>query len=77
MKKTIKNTRNKIAFIAFLILMTCTTFATNTTNEEEIMAVADPGSDPGAPIDSYIVPMVLLAIFVGYQLTRKKSNAIQ
>ncbi|MEY3499528.1 MAG: hypothetical protein RL308_1197 [Bacteroidota bacterium] len=73
-----KNTHTKIAYILLLALFSCNTFATNTVDEEEILTVVDPGVDPGGtPIDSYILPMLLLGIFVGYQLTRKKYNPIK
>lgn len=64
-----KFTQNKIAQIILLILFTCNIFATNTTTEEEIFSVVDPGVDPGGtPIDTYILPMLILSIFVAYRL---------
>ena len=70
-----KNTYTKIAYIFLLALFTCNTFATNTVDEEEILTVVDPGVDPGGtPVDTYILPMLFLGIFVGYQLTLKKYN---
>ena len=64
-----KNTRKKIAYIVLLALVTCNIFATNTATEEEILSVVDPGVDPGGtPIDTYILPMLILSIFVAYRL---------
>jgi hypothetical protein len=68
-----KFTRNKIAQIILLILFTCNIFATNTSTEEEIFSVVDPGVDPGAtPVDTYILPMLILGIALGYRLMKKK-----
>ena len=49
-----------------------TTFAAN-SGEEDFITMADPsdpGSDPGAPINDYIVPMLVLGILVGYRMIR-------
>lgn len=73
-----KNTRKKIAYIVLLALITCNTFATNTTTEEEeISSVADPGVDPGVPIDNYILPMLFLGIAISYRLMKKKTEPIK
>lgn len=69
---------NKIAQIALLILFTCNTFATNTTPEEEILSVVDPGVDPGStPINNYILPMLILGIALSYRLMKKKIASIK
>ena len=72
-----KKTLDKTVLIVLFVLLGCNTFATSTTNEEEIMAVADPGSDPGAPIDSYILPMFFLGIAISYCLIKKEVETIK
>lgn len=56
-----------------LSIYSMTTFAANSGEEDFITMVDDPsnpGSDPGAPINDYIVPMLLLGILVGYRMIR-------
>ncbi len=73
-----KNTRKKIAYIVLLALVTCNIFATNTTPEEEILSVVDPGVDPGStPINNYILPMLILGIALSYRLMKKKIASIK
>ena len=54
-----------------------TTFAANSGEEDFIAMVdpSDPGSDPGAPIGDYIIPMLLLGIALSFYLLKKRKTA--
>ena len=60
-----------------LSIYSMTTFAAN-SGEEDFMTMADPsdpGSDPGAPIGDYIIPMLLLGIALSFYLLKKRKTA--
>ena len=73
-----KKKLNKVVLVAIASLFTCLTFASNTTGEEELATFANPegpGADPGmAPINDYLIPMLLLAVVLGYRLLKKKKR---
>jgi hypothetical protein len=59
-------------------IFSLTTFASNTTGEEELATFANsdgPGGDSGnTPINDYLIPMVLLGVILGYRLLKKKNR---
>lgn len=60
-----------------LSIYSMTTFAAN-SGEEDFIAMVDPsnpGSDPGAPIGDYIIPMLLLGIALSFYLLKKRKTA--
>ena len=60
-----------------LSIYSMTTFAANSGEEDFIAMVdpSDPGSDPGAPIGDYIIPMLLLGIALSFYLLKKRKTA--
>ena len=60
-----------------LSIYSMTTFAANSGEEDFITMVdpSDPGSDPGAPIGDYIIPMLLLGIALSFYLLKKRKTA--
>ena len=61
-----------------LSIYSMTTFAANSGEEDFITMVDDPsnpGSDPGAPIGDYIIPMLLLGIALSFYLLKKRKTA--
>ena len=60
-----------------LSIYSMTTFAANSGEEDFIAMVdpSDPGSDPGAPIGDYIIPMLLLGIATSFYLFKKRKTA--
>jgi hypothetical protein len=72
--------RNNIKTIVLsftLSIYSMTTFAANSGEEDFIAMVdpSDPGSDPGAPIGDYIIPMLLLGIALSFYLLKKRKTA--
>ena len=59
-----------------LSIYSMTTFAANSGEEDFITMVdpSDPGSDPGAPIGDYIIPMLLVGVVIGYRLLKQKKQ---
>ena len=60
-----------------LSIYSMTTFAAN-SGEEDFITMADPsdpGSDPGAPIGDFIIPMLLLGIALSFYLLKKRKTA--
>ena len=58
-----------------LSIYSMTTFAANSSGDEDFIAMfdpSDPGSDPGAPIGDYIIPMLLVGVIGGMYWLRKK-----
>jgi len=73
MKNNIKTLVLVFAFSIFSV----TTFAANSSGEEDLSTFADnpagaPG-DPGAPINDYLVPMLLIGVIGGFYWLRKKA----
>lgn len=64
MRNTIKATA-----VLFLMLVTQVIFSQNP---------GDPPVDPGvAPINDYLIPMLLLGVALGYHLLRKKTEIVK
>lgn len=60
-----------------LSIYSMTPFAAN-SGEEDFIAMADPagpGSDPGAPIGDFIIPMLILGIALSFYLLKKRKTA--
>jgi hypothetical protein len=60
-----------------LSIYSMTTFAANSGEEDFITMVdpSDPGSDPGAPIGDFIIPMLILGIALSFYLLKKRKTA--
>ena len=62
-------------------IFSLTTFASNSTGEEDLATFTNPGDqggDPGAsPINDYLLPMLVLGIAVGYRLLRKRTAIVK
>ena len=68
----------KTLVLSFAIsIYSMTTFAANSGEEDFIAMVdpSDPGSDPGAPIGDFIIPMLLLGIALSFYLLKKRKTA--
>ena len=75
-----KNNIKTLVLVLTFTIFSVTTFAANSSGEEDLTTFAnpnDPGADPGAPIDDYLVPMLLLGIAVGFRLLRKKTEIVK
>ncbi len=60
-----------VPFILFLLFIGTRVFAQDLSN---------PGSDPGgevAPINDFIIPMLLIAFIFGYKVLCKKKGKVQ
>jgi hypothetical protein len=74
--------RNNIKTLVLSIALSIysiTTFAANSSGNEDFMTMADPagpGSDPGVtPISDYIIPMLVLGIALSFYLLKKRKTA--
>ena len=75
-----KNNLKTLIVVLTFSIFSMTTFASNTSGEEDLTTLADnpagaPG-DPGAPINDYLLPMLLLGVAIGYRLLRKKTEIV-
>ena len=71
-----KNNIKKLVLSFALSIYSLTTFAAN-SGEEDFIAMfdpSDPGSDPGAPIGDFIIPMLLVGVVIGYRLLKQKKQ---
>ena len=70
-----------LVLVLIISIFSLTTFASNTTGEEDLATFTnpgDPGGDPGAsPINDYLLPMLVLGIAVGYRLLRKRTAIVK
>ena len=60
-----------------LSIYSMTSFAAN-SGEEDFITMADPsdpGSDPGAPIGDFIIPMLIFGIALSFYLLKKRKTA--
>ena len=73
--------RNNIKTLVLSIALSIysiTTFAANSSGNEDFMTMADPagpGSDPGTPIGDYIIPMLIFGIALSFYLLKKRKTA--
>ena len=61
-----------------LSIYSMTAFCANSSGEEDFITMADPsdpGSDPGAPIGDFIIPMLILGIALSFYLLKKRKTA--
>ena len=76
-----KNNIKTLILALSLSVFSLTTFAANTSGEEDLATLAnpgDPGVDPGAtPIKDYLIPMLVLGVAIGYRLLRKKTVIVK
>ena len=68
----------KTLVLSFVLsIYSMTTFAANSGEEDFIAMVdpSDPGSDPGAPIGDFIIPMLIFGIALSFYLLKKRKTA--
>jgi hypothetical protein len=61
-----------------LFIYSMTAFCANSSGEENFITMADPsdpGSDPGAPIGDFIIPMLIFGIALSFYLLKKRKTA--
>jgi hypothetical protein len=74
-----KNNIKTLVLVLTFSICSMTTFAANSSGEEDLETFTNPnnpGADPGAPINDYLVPMLLLGIAIGYRLLKKKTESV-
>ena len=74
-----KNSLKTLVIVLIVSIFSMTTFAANTSGEEDLATMAEPvgaPGDPGAPINDYLIPMLVLGIAIGYRLLRKKTEIV-
>ncbi len=74
-----KNNIKKLVLALTLSICSLTTFASNISGDEDSSTLANPGDptgDPGAPINDYLLPMLVLGVALGYRLLRKKTQEV-
>ena len=73
-----KKKLNKVTLAVIVSLFTCLTFASNTSDEQDLATFSEPagpGADPGTtPINDYLIPLLLLGVILGYRLLKKKNR---
>ena len=72
-----KNNIKTLVLSFALSIYSMTTFAAN-SGEEDFITMADPsdpGSDPGAPIGDFIIPMLIFGIALSFYLLKKRKTA--
>ena len=75
-----KNNIKTLVLVFVFSIFSFTAFAANTTGEEDLTTFTnpnDPGADPGAPIDDYLIPMLVVGIAIGFHLIRKKTEIVK
>ena len=75
-----KNNIKTLVIVFALSICSLTTFAANPSGEEDLSTFAnpgEPGGDPGAPINDYLIPMLVLGIAIGFRLLRKKTAIVK
>jgi hypothetical protein len=73
-----KNNIKTLVLSFALSIYSMTTFAANSSGEEDFIAMFDPsnpGSDPGAPISDFIIPMLIFGIALSFYLLKKRKTA--
>ena len=73
-----KNNIKTLVLSFALSIYSMTTFAANSSGEEDFIAMfdpSDPGSDPGAPIGDFIIPMLIFGIALSFYLLKKRKTA--
>ena len=74
-----KNQVTTIILVVTMSIISMTAFASNTSGEEDLATMTEPvgaPGDPGAPINGYVIPMLVLGIAIGYRLMRKKTEIV-
>ena len=76
-----KNNIKTFVIVFVFSIFSMTSFAENTTGEEDLSAFdnpGEPGGDPGVtPINDYLIPMLVLGIAIGFRLLRKKTAIVK
>ena len=75
-----KNNIKTLVLVFALSNCSLTTFAANTSGDEDLSTFAnpgEPGGDPGAPINDYLIPMLVLGIAIGFRLLIHKSKIVK
>ena len=76
-----KNNIKTFVIVFVFSIFSMTSFAENTTGEEDLSTFAnpgEPGGDPGvSPINDYLIPMLVVGIAIGFHLIRKKTEIVK
>jgi hypothetical protein len=75
-----KNNIKTLVLVLTFSICSMTTFASNTSGDEDLATMSDPAAlpgDPGAPINDYLIPMLVIGIAIGYRLLRKKTEIVE
>jgi hypothetical protein len=75
-----KNNIKTLVLVFALSNCSLTTFAANASVDEDLSNFAnpgEPGGDPGAPINDYLIPMLVLGIAIGFRLLINKSKIVK
>lgn len=69
-----------VALFVVVSLFSYHTFAANSSDEEDLATFstpADVGGDPGAaPINEYLIPMLVLGVLAGHRLLNIKTQSV-
>lgn len=71
-----KNNIKTLVLVLTFSICSMTTFAANSSGEEDLETFTNPnnpGADPGAPINDYLVPMLLIGVIGSFYWLRKKA----
>ena len=76
-----KNNIKTLVLVFSLSNCSVTTFAANTSGEEDFLSTfanpGEPGGDPGAtPVNEFLTPMLVIGVAIGYRLLRKKTAIV-
>ena len=74
-----KNNIKTLVIVFVFSIFNLTTFASNPSGEENLSTLANPGEpgvDPGvAPINDYLIPMLLVVFIYVYKIMVKKEKS--
>jgi hypothetical protein len=69
-------TVNTIQLKIYLIVFNLMSIAVNAQDDPGLPTEGDPGQDPQAPIDDWILPMALVGIVIMYYFIKKKKQSL-
>ena len=75
-----KNNLKTLVVVLTFTMCSAATFAANSLGNEDLATFSDPenpGGDPGAPINNYLIPMLVLGIAIGFRLLRKRTEIVK
>lgn len=69
-------TVNTLQFKIYLIVFNIMSIAVNAQEDPGFPFEGDPGQDPAAPINDWILPMAIVGIVMIYYFIRKKKQSL-